>query len=155
MPSGWNMRSTRNSSYDFPETTSMMRPATLSPGPYCHFEPGSNANSDFASPVWMSFPVKTDGTIGEGKVFFDSAEFVKAKRKGLPDGMKVDVNGNLWATGPGGLHVFAPDGTLLGTLDTGVNTANCCFGGDDGSMLYVACDHDIGRIKTTTTGRGF
>jgi gluconolactonase len=112
------------------------------------------ANSDFAKPVWMSFPVQGDGTIGEGKVFFDSAEFVKAKRKGLPDGMKVDVHGNLWATGPGGLHVFAPDGTLLGTLDTGVNTANCCFG-DDGSMLYVACDHDIGRIRTTTKGKGF
>jgi gluconolactonase len=68
--------------------------------------------------------------------------------------MKVDIHGNLFATGPGGLHVFAPDGTLLGTLDTGVPTANCCFG-DDGSTLYVACNHDIGRIKTTTKGKGF
>ena len=113
------------------------------------------ANSDMDRPVWMSFPVKSDGMIGEGKVFYDSTEFVKAKRKGAPDGMKVDVHGNLWATGPGGVHVFAPDGTLLGTLDTGVNTANCCFGGDDGSTLFVACDHDIGRIRTTTKGKGF
>ncbi len=112
------------------------------------------ANSDPFSPIWKAFPVKSDGTIGEGRVFFDASNFVKAARKGLPDGMKVDVHGNLWATGPGGLHVFAPDGTLLGTLDTGVNTANCCFG-DDGSMLYVACDHDIGRIRTTTKGKGF
>lgn len=113
------------------------------------------ANSDFAAPIWKSFPVKADGTIGDGKVFFDASDFVKAKRKGLPDGMKVDVNGNVFATGPGGLHVFAPDGTLLGTLDTGVNTANCCFGGSDGSTLFVACDHDIGRIRTTTKGKGF
>jgi gluconolactonase len=113
------------------------------------------ANSDFAAPIWKSFPVQPDGTIGSGKVFFDAGDFVKAKRKGLPDGMKVDVHGNLFATGPGGLHVFAPDGTLLGTLDTGVNTANCCFGGPDGSTLFVACDHDIGRIRTTTKGKGF
>lgn len=112
------------------------------------------ANSDPFRPVWMAFAVKSDGTIGDGRVFYDSSKFVKAKKPGLPDGMKVDVHGNLFATGPGGLHVFAPDGTLLGTLDTGVPTANCCFG-DDGSTLYVACNHDIGRIKTMTKGKGF
>jgi gluconolactonase len=112
------------------------------------------ANSDPLRPVWMSFPVKSDGTIGDGKVFFDAGDSVKAKKPGLPDGMKVDIHGNLFATGPGGLHVFAPDGALLGTLDTGVPTANCAFG-DDGSTLYVAANHDIGRIKTTTKGKGF
>ena len=112
------------------------------------------ANSDPFRPVWMSFPVKSDGAIGEGKVFFDASSIVKAKKPGLPDGLKVDIHGNLFATGPGGLHVFAPDGVLLGTLDTGVPTANCAFG-DDGSTLYVAANHDIGRIKTTTKGKGF
>jgi gluconolactonase len=112
------------------------------------------ANSDPEKAVWMAFPVKADGTLGEGKVFFDSTEWVKAKKPGLPDGMKVDRNGNVFATGPGGVHVFAPDGTLLGTLNTGVPTANCGWG-DDGSVLYVTADKNLCRIKTNTKGKGF
>ena len=101
----------------------------------------------------MAFDVKEDGTLGKGRVFFDSTEWVPTK-KGLPDGMKVDKDGNLFATGPGGLHVFTPDGTLLGTLATGVPTANCHWG-DDGSVLYVAADTSLCRIKTATKGKGF
>jgi gluconolactonase len=109
------------------------------------------ANSERDRPVWTSFPVKDDGTIGEGKVFFDASKFVKANKKGAPDGMKVDVNGTLFATGPGGLLIISPQGKLLGLLDTGVNTANCSFGED--GMLYIAADHDILRIRTTTKGK--
>jgi gluconolactonase len=112
------------------------------------------ANSDFGQPVWMSFPVKGDGTLGKGKVFVDGSTWVKEKRPGLPDGMKVDVDGNLWATGPGGVWVFTPDGAVLGNIDTGTNTANCAFG-DDGSMLYIAANHDMCRMRTTTKGKGF
>jgi gluconolactonase len=112
------------------------------------------ANSDFAAPVWKSFPVNADGTIGEGKVFVDGMKWVKEKRKGLPDGMKVDTHGNLWATGPGGVWVFTPEGTVIGNIDTGTNTANVAFG-DDGSTLYIAANHDICRVKTTTKGKGF
>jgi len=65
--------------------------------------------------------------------------------------MKVDKDGNLFATGPGGVLVFAPDGSHLGTIETGVNTGNCCWGGD-GSVLYVMCDTHIARIKTRTQG---
>jgi gluconolactonase len=112
------------------------------------------ANSDPAQPIWMAFPVKKDGTLGKGKVFFDATEFVKAKKPGLPDGMKVDVHGNVWATGPGGVLVFAPDGTLLGTLNTGCPTANCAFG-DDGATLYIAANDAIARVRTLTKGKGF
>ncbi len=112
------------------------------------------ANSDPDKAVWMAFPVKDDGTLGEGKVFFDSTEWAKKKKPGLPDGMKVDKDGNIFATGPGGLHVFTPQGKLLGTLATGVPTANCGWG-DDGSVLYVCCDKHICRIKTATKGKGF
>ena len=56
----------------------------------------------------------------------------QARKKGLPDGMKVDRAGNLFATGPGGMLVFDPDGSHLGTLNTGEATANCGWG-DDGS----------------------
>jgi gluconolactonase len=112
------------------------------------------AVSDPDKAVWMAYDVKADGTLGKGKVFFDSTDWVKEKKKGLPDGMKVDKDGNLFATGPGGLHVLAPDGTLLGTLATGVATANCNWG-DDGSVLYIAADKSLCRIKTTTKGKGF
>jgi gluconolactonase len=112
------------------------------------------ANSDPDKAVWMAFPVKADGTLGAGRVFFDSTEAAKAKKPGLPDGMKVDQKGNLFATGPGGVYIFAPDGTHLGTLATGVPTANCGWG-DDGSTLYITADKQLTRIKTTTQGLGF
>jgi gluconolactonase len=112
------------------------------------------ANSDPAKPVWVAFEVKEDGTLGKGKVFYDSSEWVKEKKKGLPDGMKVDKDGNLFATGPGGLHVFSADGKLLGTLATGVATANCNWG-DDGTVLYIAADKSLCRVKTMTKGKGY
>ncbi len=112
------------------------------------------ANSDPAQAVWMAFDVKPDGTLGKGRVFFDSTDWAKAGKKGLPDGMDVDDKGNLFATGPGGVHVFAPDGTLLGTLDTGVPTGNVTWG-DDGSTLYITADTQLVRIKLNTKGVRF
>jgi gluconolactonase len=109
------------------------------------------ANSDPKKAVWMAFPVHDDGTLGEGKVFYDATEWA-GKRKGLPDGMKVDIHGNVFATGPGGVLVFNPKGKLLGVIDTGVNTANCAWG-NDGSMLYVAADKSLARIQTKTRGK--
>ena len=68
--------------------------------------------------------------------------------------MKVDRQGNLFASGPEGIYVFAPDGTHLGTIETGVPTANCAWG-DDGSTLYITADKYICRIKTRTKGAGW
>jgi gluconolactonase len=109
------------------------------------------ANSERERPVWMSFPVKEDGTIGAGKVFHDATKFVKENKPGAPDGMKVDVKGNLFATGPGGVLILDPQGKLLGLLETGEPTANCAFA-DDGT-LYIARNHDIFRIRTSTKGK--
>ena len=111
------------------------------------------ANSDPKRAIWMAFDVKADGTLGKGRVFFDATKWVD-KKPGLPDGMKVDQKGNLFATGPGGVFVFAPDGTHLGTIATGDRTANCAFG-NDGSVLYVAVNHRLCRIRTSTKGLGF
>jgi gluconolactonase len=112
------------------------------------------ANSDPDNPVWRAFPLKMDGTLGASRLFFDATPLVAAKKKGLPDGMKVDQKGNLFATGPGGVLVFSPEGKHLGTIATGVNTANCAFG-EDGMTLFVAADHDICRIRLSTKGIGF
>ncbi len=109
------------------------------------------ANSDPKRAVWTAFPVKDDGTLGPGRLFFDATASGGTK-KGLPDGMKVDQSGNLFATGPGGVLIFDPDGTHLGTLATGEATANCGFG-DDGSTLYVTADMYLVRIRLKTIGR--
>lgn len=109
------------------------------------------ASSDPKKAIWMVYDVKPDGTIENGKVFFDATASFKGDN-GLPDGMKIDVDGNLFATGPGGVYVFAPDGTHLGTFDTGVATANCAWG-DDGSTLYITANTAVLRVKLTTKGK--
>jgi gluconolactonase len=75
-------------------------------------------------------------------------------QKGSPDGMKVDRNGNVFATGPGGVLVFNPAGKHLGTIITGDLTANVGFG-DDGSTLYMTVNPSLMRIRLSTKGLGF
>jgi gluconolactonase len=111
------------------------------------------ASSDPQKAIWMSYPVKADGTLGTGKVFFD-ATGMQSGRKGLPDGLKVDQSGNLWATGPGGVLIISPEGKHLGTLATGEATANCAWG-DNGSTLYITADMYLCRVKTKTKGAGW
>uniref|UniRef100_A0A7C2JYP7 SMP-30/gluconolactonase/LRE family protein n=1 Tax=Schlesneria paludicola TaxID=360056 RepID=A0A7C2JYP7_9PLAN len=111
------------------------------------------AQSDPAAAIWKKFPVKDDGTLGKGDVFFDATSYV-GKHKGLPDGLKVDKDGNVWATGPGGVWVFDPTGKPLGRLDTKEATANCGWG-DDGSTLYITADMYLCRVKTKTKGAGW
>ncbi|MCC7157688.1 MAG: SMP-30/gluconolactonase/LRE family protein, partial [Bryobacterales bacterium] len=111
------------------------------------------ANSDPQRAIWMAYPVKDDGTIGAGKVFQDVTRLA-GKHKGLPDGMKVDRAGNLWATAPGGIHIYSPDGKLLGRLETFEATSNCAWGGD-GSTLYIMADMYVCRIQTRTKGAGW
>ncbi|HEV3121051.1 MAG TPA: SMP-30/gluconolactonase/LRE family protein [Isosphaeraceae bacterium] len=111
------------------------------------------ANSDPEKAIWMAFDVKDDGTLGKGRVFFDATPSAKTL-KGLPDGMKVDKAGNLFATGPGGVNVFSPDGKLLGRINPDQATANCGWG-NDGSVLYVTADMFLCRIKLNTRGNGF
>jgi len=110
------------------------------------------ANSDPKVAIWKAFPVKDDGTLGPGRVFFDATKWV-GKRKGLPDGLKVDRQGNLFATGPGGVLVFNAQGKHLGTLLTGQATSNCAFG-DDGKTLYITADMHLVRVRLNTTGMG-
>ena len=112
------------------------------------------ASSDPEKAVWYEFGVLKDGKIDEGKIFFDATDMVTAGKKGLPDGLAIDIHGNLWATGPGGVLVFSPEGRHLGTIQTGEATANCTFG-NDGSVLYITADMFFCRIQTKTKGLGF
>jgi gluconolactonase len=113
------------------------------------------SNSDPKKAVWMAFDVLHDGTLGKGRVFYDATEAAQDKTvKGLPDGMKLDKDGNIFGAGPGGILVLTPDAKLLGVLATGVATANCNWG-DDGSTLYITADKNLTRIKTKTKGAGW
>jgi gluconolactonase len=111
------------------------------------------AQSDSNAAIWRVFDVQGEGTIANSRVFFDSTKMAGA-RKGLPDGLKIDVDGNLFATGPGGVLVFSPDGKHLGTIQTGQATSNCAFG-DDGRTLYMTADDYLMRVKVKTKGLGF
>jgi gluconolactonase len=111
------------------------------------------AQSDPKAAIWKAFDVKEDGTISGGRVFFDAPKWV-GKKKGLPDGFKVDARGNLFASGPGGILVFSPDGDHLGTIHTGQATSNCAFG-DDGRTLYITADMYLLRLPLKTQGPGF
>ncbi len=112
------------------------------------------SSSDPDKALWMAFDVMPDGTLGRGRVFADMTDRAHKGEKGLPDGMKVDAAGHLFATGPGGLHIFAPDGALLGTIATGEATSNCAWG-EDGSTLFITADQYLLRVRTTTRGNRF
>src|SRR5687767_160284 len=112
------------------------------------------ANSDDKRPIWMAYDVQADGSLARGRVFFDAAALVQRGARGLPDGMRVDRDGNLFATGPGGVLVFSAQGRHLGTIVTGQPTANCAFG-DDGSTLYITANNQLLRVRLVTKGLGF
>ncbi len=112
------------------------------------------ANSDPERAIWMAYEVLPNGAITNGRVFFDATPLVEQGLTGLPDGLKIDQHGNLFATGPGGVLIFAPDGTHLGTINTTQATSNCAFG-DDGSTLYITADMYLLRIRLNTKGDGF
>ncbi len=113
------------------------------------FSPGENklyvANSDPEQAIWKVFDVNKDGSIENGKIFYDATKLV-AEEKGLPDGLKVDNSGNLFATGPGGVFIFSPSGQVMGKIRTGQATSNCAFNSDK-SELFITADSYVLRVK--------
>lgn len=112
------------------------------------------AISDGEAPRIMAYDVQADGSVANGRVFFDARPLAAPDRKGNPDGMKVDAKGNVFSTGPGGVLVISPAGKHLGTINTGEQTGNCAWG-DDGSTLYITADMFLARVKTATKGAGW
>lgn len=95
------------------------------------------------SPMWTAITLDAEGNALREEVFYDSTV-----RDGLgaPDGLKVDRNGIIWATGPGGVWVFEPSGKVLGRVLTGERTSNCAFNEDE-SILYMTCDDYLMRLR--------
>ena len=90
----------------------------------------------------MAFDL-VEGKLLNERVFFDATSM---ERPGLADGMKVNKNGYVFATGPGGVLVLSPEGKHLGTILTVERTANCAFNEDE-SVLYMTSDRYLTRIK--------
>ena len=107
------------------------------------------ANSDAENKVWMAYAVRDDGTLGTGRVFFDVND---QNETGAADGLKVDVDGNLFATGPGGVWIFDANGKHLGTIKPDEVPANVAWG-DDGSPLYMTARTGLYRIRLSTSGK--
>jgi len=105
--------------------------------------------------ILMRFDLESDGTAGNGRIFFDATGFKKYGKDGGCDGMAVDEKGNIWATGPGGVMIFSPEGKHLGSVDTGTLIANCKFGGKDGNELYMTAHNYLCRVKVNVKGAGF
>jgi gluconolactonase len=108
------------------------------------------ANSQKEKAIWMAYPVQANGSLGAGRVFADVTAMYQ-EGDGVPDGMKVDLQGHVFATAPGGVYVYASDGTLLGRILTGVPTSNVAWG-EDGSTLFVTANHRVLRLRTRTKG---
>ncbi|WP_108482352.1 SMP-30/gluconolactonase/LRE family protein [Oceaniglobus ichthyenteri] len=100
--------------------------------------------------VIRKFDVNGDGTLTNEQVFADLSGKSGA---GITDGMKVDVEGNLWTSGPGGIHVFSPQGEALGFIETPSAVANLTFGGPDRKTLFIAARSDIFSMPVNVAGQ--
>ncbi len=109
------------------------------------------ANSDAERKVWMSYPVNDDGTVGEGAVFFDATS---NQGEGVPDGLTLDAQGNVYGTGPGGVWIISPEGKHLGTIQPEEVPANATFGDADGMTLYMTARKGLYRIRLNAKGLG-
>ena len=105
------------------------------------------ANSDAENKVWYAYTV-IHGIIGNPRIFYDVND---QTGEGAADGMKVDSQGNIFATGPGGVWIFDPDGTHLGTIKPDEVPANVAWG-DDGSTLYMTARTGLYRVRLSTSG---
>jgi gluconolactonase len=113
------------------------------------------SNSDPKHAVIMAYSLSPDGAVVSRRVFKDMTALAAKGLPGLPDGMSIDARGNLWASGPGGMYVFTPDGRELGHIDAGTAISNCAFGGLDGKSLFMTAGHEILRLPTKVRGLAF
>jgi len=93
------------------------------------------------------YDVAANGELKNGRLFGK-----EEGRGGVPDGMRVDVKGNVFVTGPGGIWVWDPDGSHLGTVMMPESTANFNWGDADSRTLYITARTSVYRLKTKTTG---
>lgn len=106
------------------------------------------ALSEDAHPRVLAFDLSADGTVSNKRVFCDMRGL---DGPGLPDGVKTDRAGHVFATGPGGVHVISPAGRRLGLISTGKATANIAFG-EDGRSLFLTSSDMLARVRLRSRG---
>jgi gluconolactonase len=106
-------------------------------------------NWDTERKVIMRYEVQVDGTLTNGKVFFD---MTSAEGEDALDGMKVDGEGNLYVSGPGGLWIISSAGKHLGTIIGPEHPHNFAWGDDDGHTLYLCAKTGLYRIRLQVAG---
>jgi gluconolactonase len=95
------------------------------------------------------YDVAADGNLTNGRIF---AQEPGGEHDGVPDGIKVDGNGNLFVTGPKGIWIWDPQGHHLGTIELPEQPANLTWGGKDRATLYITATHSVYRLRTKTVG---
>lgn len=106
-------------------------------------------NWDEKKKVLMRYDARADGTLANGKVFFD---MTSANGEDALDGIKVDEKGNLYVSGPGGLWVISADGSHLGTIIAPKHIHNMAWGDDDGKTLYLCARSGLYRMRLAIAG---
>ena len=95
-----------------------------------------------------AFDVQADGSVTNSRVFAD----MTAPEEEVPDGMKVDAEGRVFCTGPGGTWIFDDTGRLIGILRTDEVPANCAFGGSDHRTLFLTARTSVYTVRVKTPG---
>jgi len=96
----------------------------------------------------IAYPLHPDGSVGPPH---DLIDFTGKEGPGVPDGMKIDRQGDIWTTGPGGIRIITPEGKVLGQILLPETAANLAWGGD-GSTLYITARTHIYRLHTLVQG---
>jgi gluconolactonase len=96
----------------------------------------------------VAFGVKSDGSLSEPSLFQD----MDCRTQGSPDGMKVDAEGRVFCTGPGGVWVLDAQGRYLGTIVMPEKPSNCAWGDEDWRTLYVTAVSSVYSIRVRTPG---
>ena len=100
------------------------------------------AVSDTKASAWYAFDVHEDGVLGTKRIFYNAQHLIgQPEQQGYPDGMAVHSSGIIFATGPGGVWLFDPNGTPLAKIKTGLLTSNCTFTTNEKYLFVTADDY--------------
>jgi gluconolactonase len=99
--------------------------------------------------TWMRYTVKPDGTLTDAKLLYDDTADT---RPGNPDGMKVDMEGNIYSAGPAGVWIFSPEGKPLGTILIPERVSNVAWAGPEHKTLYITASDSIYRVRLKIAG---
>lgn len=116
------------------------------------FSPGEQylyVDSTEPKKIWMRYRVLPDGSLTDAKLLYDATS---DPRPGGPDGMKVDIEGNIYSAGPGGVVILSPEGKRLATLLIPERVSNVAWGGADRKTLYITASSSVYRVKLLIAG---